>query len=323
MISMSEKSVALSVVIPVYNKRAYIRRALRSIRSQTHAPNEIIIVDDGSTDGSVDSIEQCENTLVSVLRQENIGVSAARNRGTLAAKSPWVAFLDADDEWHPEFLSQCTNAIVAYDDIIAVFTNVRRSDSKRPWLRMECTETTYIDNYFDVAIRNRGRGMTASSVVIRRDILIRVGGFPVGVQRGEDLDTWTRVALAGPVAFIPRVLAIYHRTPGSVTESVSPLRLPQNPWEHKVWPPDSEISEARRAGAAKLFQIRNRWFALSAAITGNGRLARRVLRERCALFPAPLEYVKIAILSYAPAGILKTLRTIKRLCYRRLLARDE
>ena len=93
-----------SIIIPLYNKESYIQRAIKSVLLQTYQDFELIIVDDGSTDGSFEAASAIQDPRIHIVRQENRGVSAARNRGVSEAKYDWVAFLDADDEWLPEFL---------------------------------------------------------------------------------------------------------------------------------------------------------------------------------------------------------------------------
>ena len=94
----------ISVVIPLYNKERYIERAVYSVLSQTFQQFEIVIVNDGSTDGSVSVIERMNNPLIRLIHQKNGGVSAARNRGIEEARFEYIAFLDADDEWKENHL---------------------------------------------------------------------------------------------------------------------------------------------------------------------------------------------------------------------------
>ncbi|MGI6022871.1 MAG: glycosyltransferase family 2 protein, partial [Methanoculleus sp.] len=91
----------VSVVIPLYNKAPYIARALASVITQTCQGFEVIVIDDGSTDGGAEIVRRLDDTRIRVIRQENRGVSAARNRGIESARTDFIAFLDADDEWMP------------------------------------------------------------------------------------------------------------------------------------------------------------------------------------------------------------------------------
>ena len=106
----------ISVVIPLYNKAAEIGRAVRSVLAQTLPPREVIVVDDGSTDGGADVVERMASSVVRLVRQENRGVSAARNRGIAMASGRYVALLDGDDRWLPQYLEQVWRLIARYPD---------------------------------------------------------------------------------------------------------------------------------------------------------------------------------------------------------------
>ena len=101
---MNNNITIISVVIPLYNKERYIARAIQSALGQTYGDFELIVVDDGSTDGSVDIVSQFADTRLRLINQANAGVGAARNRGIKDAKYELITFLDADDEWMPDFL---------------------------------------------------------------------------------------------------------------------------------------------------------------------------------------------------------------------------
>jgi hypothetical protein len=198
------------VIIPLYNKLGTIRRAVGSVRAQTCPPSGLVVVDDGSTDGSAAALTAWLRPGERLVQQPNGGVSLARNRGVAEVRSEWVAFLDADDEWHPDFLAAAARAVAAAPDVGVVFTNLRLSTSTQPWLAS--APSGRLPDYFDFFVANRGHGMSSSSVVVRRDLLLRVGGFPAGLHHGEDLDVWTRLAWEASVAYVPEVLATYHVT---------------------------------------------------------------------------------------------------------------
>jgi glycosyltransferase involved in cell wall biosynthesis len=104
----------IAVVVPLYNKAENIRATIESILNQDLSPNEIIIVDDGSTDGGADIVEDYKNRGVTLIRQSNQGVSAARNAGVNAADADYVAFIDADDLWESDHLSVMIELIMHY-----------------------------------------------------------------------------------------------------------------------------------------------------------------------------------------------------------------
>jgi glycosyltransferase involved in cell wall biosynthesis len=207
--------VNISVVIPLYNKRPYIMRAISSVLSQTHPANEILVVDDGSTDGSREVVLEFKDSRIRLITQPNRGVSAARNRGVEAASNPLVAFLDADDEWLPCFLGtiarlaknhpECGAFATAYDikEVWGVTTSPRFNGiPPLPWEGV-------IDNFF-CAVQVHPP-FCSSTVCVQKTVLTEVGMFPIGERLGEDLDTWCRIALAYPIAFSTLVCGMYRR----------------------------------------------------------------------------------------------------------------
>lgn len=199
-----------SVVIPLYNRRALIGRALDSVLAQTRSDFELIVVDDGSTDGGADVVRERAGGRARVVVQPNGGDCAARNRGVAEARGRWVAFLDSDDEWRPRFLEKALGAAESLPSASAVFTDLLSVADGAPWLAPSFTEPRLLDDYFAFAVAHRGRGMTSSSTVARKDALLGAGGFPPGIHRSGDLDTWLRLALTGAAACVPEVLAVYH-----------------------------------------------------------------------------------------------------------------
>ena len=200
--------MSITVVIPLYNKAGTIGRALDSVLAQTLLPDEILVVDDGSIDGGAEVVAARTDATLRLIRQPNGGVSVARNRGVAEARSDWVAFLDADDEWLPGFLAAVSGMAARAPEVGVVFSNLRLSSAGEPWLT--AGESGRLRDYFDYFVAQRGHGMSASSVLVRCEVLRRAGGFPAGRTHGEDLDTWTRLAWEAPVAYVPEVLAVYH-----------------------------------------------------------------------------------------------------------------
>lgn len=299
----------ISVVIPLYNKARYLRRALTSVLGQSAQPIEIIIVDDGSTDGGTAGIEECSHPLVQVIRQENAGPSAARNQGIKRAKADWIAFLDADDEWHPSFLENCLQVIEKHVDVVGVFTNFGRGSFERPVLQSRWDAPVVLDNYFAFAVENRGLAMWSSAVTISRKHLLAVGGFPDHIRHGEDIDTWTRLALRGKIAYVPAVLAIYHEVPGSLSQSAQPEF-----W----WQPDLYASEVGAKGRDALTYLKlwNRPYARALLATGNRHGAREVLLKRCSPFPNVMAFLVLLGSTLLPSRMYRQLRRVRRIIRR-------
>lgn len=214
-----------SVVIPLYNKRLHIERALESVVAQTEAPAEILVIDDASTDGGADRLARFRHERLQILQRPRPGPGgyAARNLGILRAQSEWVAFLDADDAWMPDHLATIGRAIA----------QTRRAD------RVTCVFAGYSNVFPDGSAvldrhsahigRERPKALDwpallsewlalkecpiwTSASAFRRTALIGAGLFPSGrCGRGGDKDLWLRVARNGLCVAAPAATAIYHR----------------------------------------------------------------------------------------------------------------
>jgi len=203
----------ISVVIPLFNKQNQISRSFQSILAQTYSCSEIIIVDDGSTDNSYEVANSFKDPRLRLFQQENRGVSAARNRGIDLAKNQWVAFLDADDEWKPDFLNSINELHNDYPrcGLYATYYAIYRSSGKRieTWFRYYPENWSgIIEDYF--LLRCYGYPFNSSSLVVRKDILNQAGNFPVGVQYGEDSVTWIKMSLITDIGYLNSPKSIYH-----------------------------------------------------------------------------------------------------------------
>jgi glycosyltransferase involved in cell wall biosynthesis len=220
----------ISVVIPLYNKKETLARALESVLSQTLLPMEIIIVNDGSTDGSEKVAEQFDPTMIKLLSQSNAGVSAARNKGVEVARGEWIAFLDADDEWLP-------HQVAAYDTLIRkipeagmVATSYLNGDHKGHTKeitirKLQLSQDGKLMNYFEAASKSNPI-IWSSAVCVKKQCLIQAGGFPVGIKSGEDLLTWARIAVLHPIGYSLKPGAIFWQEAAHTYEE-PPNRIPE------------------------------------------------------------------------------------------------
>jgi len=208
-----------SVVIPLFNKEKYIERAIASVLKQEFNNFELIVVDDGSKDGSVARVESFNDPRLRLVRQSNQGEGPARNSGVKEACGKWVAFLDADDMWMPSHLACLKKAIDAFEGVGMVSSSSIEveNDIVPEMLGGLSQRVPRLVNYFSEASKKIGV-INSSSVAVRRDVFARVGGFE-NYKMGCDLEFWARVALEYPVAIIEELTSVYFRGTGGVMES--------------------------------------------------------------------------------------------------------
>lgn len=212
----------ISVVIPLYNKKDTILRALQSVLSQTVMPQEIIVVNDGSTDDSEQVVAVLKHRLIKLVNQSNQGVSSARNRGIDEANYEWIAFLDADDEWLPDFLKTISFLSEKYPKCSVLATSYLIYDqngiSKEPIIKRLpfFGEDGILNNYFEVAAHSNPP-FCSGSVVVRKESLLKLSGFPINIHSGEDLVTWARLACISDIAYSIKECSVYYlSSPGSI-----------------------------------------------------------------------------------------------------------
>lgn len=204
----------ISVIIPLYNKERQVEATLRSVLAQTYPHFEVVVVDDGSTDGSVARVEAVHDSRIRLVRQANAGVSAARNRGIAEARYDLLAFLDADDVWLPDYLATQLALVQRYPacSVFAcnyAFRDATGRESPTVIRRLPFTGTDgLLTNYFEVAACSHPP-ICSISIVVRKTAIRAVGGFPAGIAHGEDLLTWARLAVHCQIAYTKAVCAVY------------------------------------------------------------------------------------------------------------------
>ncbi|MEE2758163.1 MAG: glycosyltransferase family A protein [Myxococcota bacterium] len=202
--SLCKNDDAYSVVIPTYNRVHTLRRALDSVFAQTRAAQRVIVVDDGSTDESATMMETHYPT-VTLIRQENQGVSAARNRGLSMVDTPWIAFLDSDDEWLPQKMARQFAALneqphfaFCHTEEIWIRNGVRVNQMKK-----------HQKSGGDVFRRSLQLCcISPSSALIHRRLFDVYGCFDEGLPACEDYDLWLRICAHEPVLFIDQPMII-------------------------------------------------------------------------------------------------------------------
>lgn len=212
-----------SIVIPLYNKAPYIACTIESVLAQTLTDYEVIVVDDGSTDGGAELVAAMTDPRLRLMRQANAGVSVARNRGIEQARGEWVVLLDADDWHHPRFLASLVAAQQTYPQVDAVatqFVHVPDNGGNLPPPWPDLGELLDVELITDLPARWMvGPTLTTGSVAIRTVRLQQMQPcFPDGESQGEDMDLWFRIAEQTPIALVKAPLLAYRRAvKGSLT----------------------------------------------------------------------------------------------------------
>lgn len=245
---MRDDGPQFSVVIPLYNKAPFIRRAVESVLHQTLHSFEIIVVDDGSTDGSAAKLSDIVDPRLRVIRQENSGVSAARNTGMALAGGQWIAFLDGDDMWFSDHLEELARVADSFPNAGLISTTSMElldgSEVSQP--KEPATSIQRID-YFLRAAEKIGI-INSTSAAIAARVFESLGGFKPYVM-GEDLEYWARVALRYSVAISRRTTCIYFRnTNGATAQSAAKSSLRPVSTLKDLSPSVAMLSKARGEG---------------------------------------------------------------------------
>lgn len=211
----------ISVVIPVYNKENYIANTLNKVLMQTYTDFEILVVDDGSTDASENIVKSFSDSRITLIKQQNQGVSVARNTGIKHAIGEFIALLDADDYWAPNFLEEMVNAINHYpefDIFAAGRTSVFDNQSLRyyHYLLPKEGETAQID-YIKI-IASYLPPLNSSNGVIKKETFMQSGGFSPGQKNHEDHTLWLKMMTTRNLIFVNKPLCFYLK---NVPESAS------------------------------------------------------------------------------------------------------
>lgn len=250
---------AFSAVIPLHNKQRTIERTLRSIVAQTEPVAEIIVVDDNSSDGSGDVVRELDFPQVRLLRRDTPGPGgyAARNLGSEEARSDWLTFLDADDEWRQDHLSAAREVIEAEPEVNTIFfgrsveNREQHFDVRVPEARVygadELISLFATKNFFHV-----------NSLVIRKDAFLRTGGFREdrGWKRGGDSELWLRLITdAGPIFMSDKITTVYDMNFSDVIRNKKAFTA-----EHPIYRTVQEMLAAKpgRARARALKRLSNR-----------------------------------------------------------------
>lgn len=202
-----------SIVIPLYNKESTVRDTVLSVLRQSYTSFELIIVNDGSTDKSLDVVTSIKDKRIKIINKINEGVSIARNTGIGCASHDYICFLDADDLWRKNHLATIKYLIDKYPEAGVYATNILYDygDKKREYfsdLLPENFSDGIIDNYFHTFIHGKSILMP-SNTCVKKKVLMHIGLFEPGIDLTEDTDLWCRIAMVYDVAFSSSICEIY------------------------------------------------------------------------------------------------------------------
>jgi glycosyltransferase involved in cell wall biosynthesis len=263
----------ISVIIPAYNVAGFVRQAVDSALAQTFRDIEVIVVDDGSTDGSAETLRDLNDPRLRVIRECHGGSAAARNAGLRLASGNLVAFLDADDRWAPQNLERQSAFLESHPEVDMTFVHSLVVDEEGHSLGFKCSSCVGAISLARLLRSNEiGNG---SCLLLRREALDRAGWFDPKLVACVDIDVWMRVASlrAGNVVAIPEVLTFYRRRRSQISSDwrrmeAGYLQLLES--LRRVAPLEVKREEFRsRAG-------RYRYYARLAREAGDARTAARL-----------------------------------------------
>jgi glycosyltransferase involved in cell wall biosynthesis len=308
----------IAAVIPLHNKENFVARAVASVLAQSRPVDEILVVDDASTDGSLGMLEAFPDPRLRILRRGEPGPGgyAARNVAIRAATSRWIAFLDADDSWKEGFIAEIAGLIArAPDTVGCVFTGYEKvwsngivvHDSHS--VRHAAIPSRQLDfeTFLTEWIALRSAPIWTSACVIRRDVLLAAGLFPEGrCRRGGDKDTWLRTLARTDALATPRALATYY----TVTENQVTRQETFNTRPCLLATVEELISGAdgeRRTLLQRLFNIEIFEYAL---MIGSGERVTADLYRGYFVSLNPFRYVALLGLTHLPRPLPNLLRRV-------------
>ncbi len=228
--------MTFSVIIPLYNKAPYVRKTVESVLGQTFDDYELIIIDNGSNDGSNKIVAGfIDPRIRTVHLEENIGVSNARNKGVSLSTAPYITFLDADDWWEPTFLEEMRGLIERHPDAGIYGTGyyiVKNGKKRVAPIGVEEGFTEDEINYCTVYAKTLCMPLTSITAAMPRSIFDEMGGFKSHLKLGEDFDLWVRIALRHKAVFLNKPLSNYNQDVDVTYRGTHHLRDPK---EHMLW----------------------------------------------------------------------------------------
>lgn len=310
-----ERTPFFSVIIPLYNKRDTIERAIRSVVRQDFNSVEIVVVDDGSTDGGHKAVLPWISSDLRVVRQANKGVSAARNSGARHSTGEYLCFLDADDEWRDGRLTELRSLIsrfpgcVLYSCRHAVQYGSKGEKPRRPVFNGKIHESI-LENFYDIYARHEV--VNSSTACVPRQTFEMIGGFPEDAKVGEDIWFWLQTASRGDVCYTDSIGAIIYKDAQYAAHSMRTGEVPKH--IKRLRSDLAEISAQKRRGHAKFVTENAVLQAAGVRLSGDRKVGWEILRAIRGV--SPTASLRIFFILISPARLLLIAQLWRRTDYR-------
>ncbi len=308
--SPQESRLKVSIIIPLYNKAPYVRRALDSISAQTFADFEVIVVDDGSTDDGAAIVEGYGDARFRVIRQANAGPGSARNAGLAQARGVFIAFLDGDDEWLPNYLQESVSLLESFGSEVASVTSgyiehPLGKSTERMWRKRGITSGVHrVDAGTEPSlVVNMLAYMSPCSTLTRAEVFRKWGGF-YDRERctfGEDSFLWLKILLNETVSFNLNPLVQFHREASGLSKNLNSSR-PVEPFLEDPRALESACPHALRNLLARVLAIRAAKTACVLGYWGHWREARALVSRYTGARNWRLPYHVPAVVCVTPVG---------------------
>jgi glycosyltransferase involved in cell wall biosynthesis len=218
----------ISAVIPAYNSAKFIRAAISSIQAQTSKVDQIIVVDDGSTDNTEQVVKEFSKAVI-YHKQVNQGPSAARNKGIELASGDWIAFLDADDQWTTDKTAKQIQTLQAYPELHLLAGDMTEIDNDDQLVTKSVLAKHHLlENFQHLAGKPIPNALAAlvkknfiptGTVLVKRQTLLEAGMFNAEIRFGEDLELWAKIATHHPITCLPDILMLRRQHGNNATQA--------------------------------------------------------------------------------------------------------
>lgn len=252
-----ECKINVSIILPVFNRAHLVTEAVKSVLIQTFQGFELIIIDDGSTDNTVEIINTFDDPRIILLRQENCGRSVARNNGLAIARGRYIAFLDSDDVYLKGKLELQVAYMEKHPDISMIYTSAHCIDQKGKLLDEQPYVAQAEGNIYEQVAFFQPLTITLPTVMLRREVLGEVGGFDVAMERFEDTDLWRRIAKRYRVGAIdvPTCLLRTHENNALAAQDPEKIQAAVDYYVTKIFREDADVDTAfLHNGACRLYE---------------------------------------------------------------------